>query len=222
MFAKGLFLFLFGVGVFVLMQVVLPMVSFQVWQTLYFQQDQLLADPNPTNLTQGSIGVGGSAVLGISIENKDNFPAFVTRNYYGNNIPYATFKISVPKIKLEPTQVNVNSNEFDQNLAHLPGTALPGERGNVFVTGHSSLSTIFDGDKKAFFANLSKIKKGDEIKLSVLGQEYVYSVMGMKIVEPEDVSVILPPDQEGRYLTLMTCVPPGFNTKRLIVLAKLK
>jgi LPXTG-site transpeptidase (sortase) family protein len=40
-------------------------------------------------------------------------------------------------------------------------------------------------------------------------------------VDPKDVSVINPPDGSGRYLTLMTCVPPGFNAKRLIVLAKL-
>jgi sortase A len=70
--------------------------------------------------------------------------------------------------------------------------------------------------------NLLKIKKGDEINIETPGQLFTYVVQGMKVVDPKDVSVINPPDQVGRYLTLMTCVPPGYNVKRLIVLAKLK
>ena len=33
--------------------------------------------------------------------------------------------------------------------------------------------------------------------------------------------VLNPPDNKGRYITLMTCYPPGLNFKRLIVLGKM-
>ena len=119
--------------------------------------------------------------------------------------------------------VKVYSNEFEKSLAQLPGTALPGERGNVFISGHSSISATFQSKgSRAFLVDLPKVKKGDSIFVNASGQDYEYVVEGIKIVDPKDTWVISPPDMEGRYLSLMTCVPPGFNTKRLIVLAKLK
>jgi LPXTG-site transpeptidase (sortase) family protein len=74
---------------------------------------------------------------------------------------------------------------------------------------------------KAFFAKLPEVKKGDDIIVDALGQRYNYKVVELKIVDPKDISVIYPPDSNGRYISLMTCVPPGFNTKRLVVVAKL-
>ncbi len=108
-------------------------------------------------------------------------------------------------------------------MAHLSGSALPGEKGNVFITGHSSLTQFYKPENyKAVFSKLPDLEIGDEIILDVSGTEYKYIVEGLKTFDPKDISVVNPPDQKGRYLSLMTCVPPGFKTKRLIVLAKLK
>lgn len=214
-FIKAASLFFLGVGVFVLMQVLSPLISFKVWEISAYHQNQVLANPLPSELVDAS-------VLGVSIKNVDNFPV-IYRDNLTYKPPYDFFKLSVPKLKLEDIEVRVNSNEFEENLAQLPGTALPGEVGNVFISGHSSLSNTFQSkNRRAFFVNLPKLKKGDEVIVEVVGQKYTYIVEGMKIVEPEDVYVINPPDQVGRYISLMTCVPPGFNTKRLVVLARLK
>src|SRR5260221_9376269 len=211
MWFKGISLSLLGLGVFVLMQVLMPIVAFQGWQLTSFNQDSLLASPHQNSLIT-------SQVLGVSIENIDIFPRLISN---GNSIaPYGEFSLTIPSINLSATKVKVNSNDFEETLAQLPGTALPGEKGNVFISGHSSISTVLH--QKAVFANLVKVKKGDQVQISVLGQQFEYQVMGLKIVEPDDISVVYPPSEDGRYLTLMTCVPPGFNTKRLIVLAKLK
>ena len=189
----------------------MPFLAFKVWEYSAYDASQLLVDPSGKN----------TDVLGVSVENVNNFPVIVSSKKVDHN-PYDMFKIEIPSIGLKETEVQVNSNEFDLFLGHLPGTALPGEKGNVFVTGHSSLTGLLPKGKQiAFLVDLPKIKKGDQIKVQALGQRFVYQVVGLKIVDPKDVSVINPPDGNGRYLTIMTCVPPGFNAKRLVVLAKL-
>ena len=48
-----------------------------------------------------------------------------------------------------------------------------------------------------------------------------FAVQYFKIVDPHDISVLAPISTSGRNLTLMTCVPPGTNTKRLVVITSL-
>lgn len=210
---KGLSLLILGFGIFVLMQVVMPFVSFKFWEAFAFSSEKGLADPAP-------ISTNGNLAPDFSIETIDNFPAITAKN---KNLtpPYLEFKISVPKIGLDFAKTLVYSSNFEENLAHLPGSALPGEKGNAFITGHSSLPNLAPKGTKAFFAKLPDVKKGDEVIVDALGQRYTYKVVELKIVDPKDISVILPPDSNGRYISLMTCVPPGFNTKRLVVVAKL-
>lgn len=216
MLFKGFSLLFLGVGVFVLMQVISPLVSFKLWEFSARFQNQVLADPTPSEK------LASANILGVSIKNVDDTPFFI-RELDGLSAPYPEFRISVPKINLKDVTVKVNSNEFEESLAHMPGTALPGERGNIFISGHSSISNVFQSKKnRAFFVNLTNVKKGDEILVEAMGQTYKYTVEGLKIVNPSEVGVINPQDEMGRYISLMTCVPPGFNTKRLVVLAKLK
>lgn len=202
-----------GAGIFILIQVVMPFVAYKVWEVTYFQQNSILVDPHPRD----------DKVLGISIENVGNFPAIVSNSLRIAPPPYLQFNLKIPKINLYWGRVVVDSNEFENNLAHLPGTSLPGEVGNVFISGHSSLTQFYkEGNYKAVFSRLPELARGDEIIVEVMGEQYRYFVEGLKIVDPKDISVVKPPDSSGRYLTLMTCVPPGFNTKRLVVLARLK
>lgn len=195
------------------MQVLLPFLEFKSWELFAFDQETTLANP--------LAGEGNTLASGISIQDFEDFPAFVSNYTSPANLPYKEFKLTIPKLKLESIVTKVWSNNFDETLAQLPGSALPGEKGNVFVTGHSSLPQPM-GSKHAWFVNLPNIKKGDNVYINAAGQRFEYIVEGLKIVDPKDTTVLNPPDGRGRYLTLMTCVPPGFNTKRLVVLAKLK
>ena len=133
--------------------------------------------------------------------------------------PYQNFYLSVPTLDIDGVPVYVDSNDLTKGLVHLPGSALPGERGNLFISGHSSLPQF--SSSKAMFANLQKVKKGDQISIKIGTGEFKYQVIGLKVTDPKDLSIIAPPDNLGRYISLMTCVPPGFNTNRLIVLGKL-
>lgn len=201
---------LFSLGIFLLMQVILPLASYKIWEIGQNYTNSLLISPKSSD----------TKILGVSIENKDNFSSIVS-NIKRESVPnYSQFTISIPKLNIDYSQVMVDSNDLSSNLAHLPGSALPGEKGNVFISGHSSLSNLFSL-KKAEFARLTELKKGDLIEVDVLGVKFKYVVDQLKIIDPKDLSVINPPDTQGRYISLMTCVPPGLNLKRLVVLGKM-
>ena len=201
---KTLFSLLLIIGLMLLGQVLFPITTFKFWELL--NEKPNLVSPYPS---------GGSEILGVSVVNRDNFPAFVSDFKRTNPASYQEFSLTVPKIGLKEAKVKVDSNDLDKGPIHLPGSALPGERGNIFISSHSSV--LFNNN----FSRLTSLKVGDQVKVSALGTEFVYQVIGIKSVDPTDLSVIQPPDSLGRYLSLMTCVPPGLNIKRLVVLAKL-
>lgn len=104
-------------------------------------------------------------------------------------------------------------------VIHYPGTARPGQQGNVVITGHSSYFPWDPGRFKDVFAVLHDLQSGDKILLYYNQQQYIYEVTSMKKVWPSELEV-LKPSTENK-LTLITCTPVGTNLKRLVVEAKL-
>lgn len=205
-------LFLLSIGVIFLIQINMPLISYKLWELQYAQDKTILVSPQADN-----------QILGISIENTpENFPAFVSTIQRSEKPTYNSFSLTVPTLKIDNAKVTVDSNDMNQSLAHLPGSGLPGEKGNVFISGHSALPILFKGNKNygAIFANLPRMKKGDLIFLDFGSGKISYKVKEIKVVDPRDTSVIGLSDSQGRYVTLMTCVPPGFNTKRLVVIGQ--
>jgi sortase A len=95
-------------------------------------------------------------------------------------------------------------------VGHIPSTPLPGQQGNVVITGH----------RDTFFRPLLKIRKDDEIRLTTLSGSYRYLVDSIKVVDPEDTEVL--DNSEDAILTLVTCYPfyfVGPAPKRFIVRA---
>jgi sortase A len=78
---------------------------------------------------------------------------------------------------------------------HIEGTALPGEQGNVGISGH----------RDTLFRPLKDIRQDDIIMVTTLAGEYRYRVVSMKVVTPENTAVL---NSDGRdILTLVTCYP---------------
>lgn len=103
-------------------------------------------------------------------------------------------------------------------VVHYPGTAFPGDKGNVVVTGHSSYFVWDPGRFKDVFALLHNVEIGDRVYMFHNQKKYVYEVYEIKVVLPTQVDVLT---QIGENrLTLITCTPVGTNLKRLVVLAK--
>ena len=94
---------------------------------------------------------------------------------------------------------------------HVPGTALPGQLGNVGITAH----------RDTFFRPLRNIQLDDVITLTTLQGEYRYRVVYTKVVRPTDVAVL--DSTGGEILTLVTCHPfyfVGAAPNRFIVRAE--
>ena len=95
-------------------------------------------------------------------------------------------------------------------VGHIPGTAFPGEPGNVSLAAH----------RDTFFRSLRKIRKNDEIHLVTFNNSYDYRVDWTRVVSPDDIDVLK--SSEEPVLTLITCYPfyfVGSAPERLIVRA---
>jgi len=108
---------------------------------------------------------------------------------------------------------------LQSGVIHYPGTALPGDGGNVVLTGHSSYYAWDPGRFKDVFALLHDVKIGDKLVLYFNQKKYIYEVAERKIVLPQQVDVLASTDKE--QLTLLTCTPIGTNLKRLVLTANL-
>jgi sortase A len=105
----------------------------------------------------------------------------------------------------------VDGKTLRRAAGHVPGTALPGQRGNVGITAH----------RDTFFRPLRNVQLDDVITLTTWQGEYHYRVVSTKIVSPKDVAVL--DSTGGEILTLVTCHPfyfVGAAPKRFIVRAE--
>ncbi len=96
-------------------------------------------------------------------------------------------------------------------VGHIRGTALPGQPGNVALSGH----------RDTFFRPLRNIRENDVIVVTTLHGEYRYRVESTRIVAPDDIAVLNA--GEGEILTLVTCYPfyfVGAAPDRFIVRAE--
>jgi sortase A len=95
-------------------------------------------------------------------------------------------------------------------VGHIPGTALPGSRGNVALAAH----------RYSYFRGLRNVRCGDRITLTTPDGEFGYEVDSIRVVEISQVEVLEP--TEKPVLTLVTCFPfdyVGQAPQRLIVRA---
>ncbi|MCJ7805357.1 sortase [Patescibacteria group bacterium] len=133
------------------------------------------------------------------------------------------YTISIPKLKIDSASVAFGGEDLSKSLIHYPGTALPGQKGNAVIFGHSVLPLFFDPkDYLKIFSTLPSLNKGDEILVNYDGVSYKYRVETMQEILPTDLQV-LDQDKSDSFLTLVTCVPPGDPRKpfRLIVRARI-
>ncbi len=155
------------------------------------------------------------------VKDNEGFSYFTTDFKPKGNRP-KDFYLTIPKLKIEKAHVLVDSTKLDENLSHFPGTALPGEVGNAFITGHSVLPQFADPKNyRAIFSKLPELEVGDTVKVESDGKKFEYVVQYKKIIDPKDLSVLAPISAGGKNLTLMTCVPPGTSLQRMVVITSL-
>jgi sortase A len=172
--------------------------------------------------------VGSLISQGINSLTRDYYDArnwypeinFETEKTFGKT-KVEGYKISIPKLKITEAEVSTTDYELDKHLVQYLGTSIPGEKGTAVIFGHSTIPAWFDAKNyKTIFANLHKIKIGDEVSAKVGDITYIYKIFSIVVTTPEDTN-ILSQSFDNSYLTIVTCTPPGTIWKRLVVRAAL-
>lgn len=121
--------------------------------------------------------------------------------------------ITIPKISQElPVYHGTSDGVLSVAVGHLQGTSLPigGENTHCVVSAHRGLPTA------VLFTHLDRMEVGDTFYFTILDRTITYEVDQIRIVEPDDTSLIQIKDGKD-YCTLLTCTPYGINTQRLLV-----
>lgn len=131
-----------------------------------------------------------------------------------------SLEVRVPIVFSTSNEEKLIIEDLRKGLSHRLGTANPGEKGNVFLAGHSSNYPWERGDYNQVFNSLGKLEKDDVIYVDYGGKRYTYVVTEKQVVETTDISVM---DATQDYrMSIMTCYPPGTLLKRLIIISELK
>ena len=132
-----------------------------------------------------------------------------------NKLVISKINVDAPIVEAESIKDKDIVKSMESGVVHYPTTSKPGEKGNVFLTGHSSNYRWAKGSYNFVFALLNKMQKNDLIIVYFNGTKYVYKVFDIVVVSPQDVSVL--GQTEDSIISLMTCDPPGTTWKRRVV-----
>jgi sortase A len=121
-------------------------------------------------------------------------------------------RLDIPRIGIRAMVLEgADSGILKLGVGHIPGSAFPGEPGNVSLAAH----------RDTFFRALRHIRRKDEIRLTTLRGVCRYQVEEIEIVDPTDTHVLLAGKKPS--LTLITCYPfnyIGSAPDRFIVRAR--
>jgi sortase A len=121
-------------------------------------------------------------------------------------------RIVIPRLLLSAVVVEgIDETTLRRGVGHIPGTALPGQPGNVGLAGH----------RDTLFRPLKDLRIRDEIQFSTVSGDFRYVVESLNVVDPNNVAVLAPSSENE--LTLVTCYPfffIGAAPKRFVVRAR--
>ena len=138
-------------------------------------------------------------------------------------------KLIIPKINVDvPVHFGISNDDATMMSAmnngvaqfSIPGAnAMPGENGNLVITGHSAGDIYSSNQYKFIFSGLERLGEGDLVYINYNSTRYTYSVARTKTVEPSDVKALT--ENDGKpMLVLVTCTPLGTSRYRLLVFAE--
>jgi len=143
--------------------------------------------------------------------------------------PTAEPKLIIPKLNVDvPVHFNIANdtatveNAMNHGVAQfkIPGAdALPGQVGNLVISGHSAGDIYSNNQYKFIFSGLERLQDNDLIYVNYNSVRYTYKVTKKQTVEPTNVATLVYPTSKP-ILTLITCTPLGSDRYRLLVTAE--
>lgn len=108
-------------------------------------------------------------------------------------------EIEIPRIGLSSVILEgTEAGTLRRAVGHIPGTALPGQPGNLCLAGH----------RDTFFRPLRRVAVGDELLIKTRAGAVLYRVQSVQVVRPEDAEVLDNTPED--VVTLVTCYPFHF------------
>lgn len=156
--------------------------------------------PSPTNVTTTIPAVSGKVRLPV--------PEGLPADAYAETPEQIIGSIIIPRLGVEETlYVGMTLTALNRGPSQWPGTALPGELGNIVVGGHR---TTYSRP----FQNLDKLVPGDQVIYRTTRGEFTYALRTIEIVDPSQLTIA---DQKAAFTsTLFACHPPGSAESRIV------
>lgn len=119
-------------------------------------------------------------------------------------------RIRIPSIGLdEPLHQGMTLTAINRGPSQWPGTALPGQVGNMVVAGHR---TTYSHP----FLDLDLVEVGDEMVVETAdGARHTYVATGTEVVEPD--ALWIAEQTYGFTATTFACHPKGSARERIVV-----
>jgi LPXTG-site transpeptidase (sortase) family protein len=172
-----------------------------------------VSTPSPATLA-GAAPVLDSPVLSLRAipKNQARLPQPISADaaaVAAGHVPVPVFRIRIPKIGLDaPTYEGVDLGTLSSGPGHWPGSAQPGQAGNMVIGGHRVTWT------HPFF-DLDRLVPGDVVETG--SSRYV--VTRVFIVNADDVWITSPTPEPT--LTLFACHPKYSAAQRIVATARL-
>lgn len=117
--------------------------------------------------------------------------------------------ITVPRLGVdEPLHQGMSLTMINNGPSHWPGTAEPGEVGNMVLAGHRTTYS------RPFY-DLDLVEPGDEMIIEYEGETHTYHAVETEVVEPNAMWIA---DQDYEFTaTTFACHPKGSARERIVV-----
>lgn len=144
-----------------------------------------------------------------ALQENDNVTAEINEQIQGYKVVGI---IKIPKIELEyPILEKTSKETLNLSITKFWGNRI-NEIGNVTLAGHNNLNGTM-------FGKLKKLEEGDIIELTdIQNVKLNYKVFKTYVIDPNDITCILPEQEGVREITLITCT--NGNKNRFIVKAR--
>lgn len=124
--------------------------------------------------------------------------------------------IKIPRLHIElPIYHGVGNDSLSSGCGHMPQSSLPvgGENTHAVISAHTGMAS------SKMFTDLPLLEPGDWFQLEVMDETLTYEIQSdadLQTVLPNEVQAIrIRPGED--LCTLVTCVPFGVNSHRLLV-----
>jgi len=176
--AKNYLSFIFLViGILSFLFVLYPLTYFQ-WG--YSRRFQPILSPLSVKFYNNEEGIMAEAVDFTQLSNwfvQNNGQTAAYSQELLSETDHRSYLLSIPKLGIKDVEVTIGGKDLKKSIIHYPQTALPGQRGNAVIFGHSVLPQFFNPKSYlTVFSTLFKLIPGDQIIVYFDRVHYTYLV----------------------------------------------